>query len=161
MAGNAGERNACTAVGVSYMYFLQSPPSSPPPFSPSPLPSLYFPPPLFPSSPPPSSLYLSIPSPFPSLISPSLPFFSLPLHLPPPFLPPLVQMLMSHFSWAQKAIQAAFIDDAQGLQATFRVIFQSKHPELYITSGDKKLDDKVHKFRYDCSVVGNIGYCNS
>ncbi|CAI8014943.1 Dynein heavy chain 8, axonemal, partial [Geodia barretti] len=54
-------------------------------------------------------------------------------------------MLASHFLWAQRALRLSMSDDAQGLQANMRHIFQSKHPELYVTMGDKRLDEKALK----------------
>ena len=64
-------------------------------------------------------------------------------NIPPLSLP--VQMIMSHFPWAQKTMQLAFGEDAQGLQAQFRAILQSIHPELFVTTRIKRLEEKALK----------------
>ena len=55
----------------------------------------------------------------------------------------LPQMVSSHFQWAQKTVKMAFAEDAQGLQANFRHIFQSKHSETYIALRDSRIDEKA------------------
>ena len=57
----------------------------------------------------------------------------------------LPQMVSSHFQWAQKTVKMTFAEDAQGLQANFRHIFQSKHSETFIARRDSRIDEKALK----------------